>query len=135
MQILTRSEVAQITETGFDAIRYYERIGLLPTPVRGSNKYRQYDETTVERLRFIKQAKKCGFTLSQIKDSLELLHSTGACDKSTDEIIDVKISELDERIIEITKMKEMLKAVKEPLRNMECQKILEFDIGNIAIPK
>lgn len=53
-----------------DAIRFYERQGLLPRPVRSAGGFRQYDRTTVDRLRFIKQAQAHGLTLREVRDLL-----------------------------------------------------------------
>jgi len=55
-----------------ETIRYYERIGLLPPPNRTASGYRQYDETALKQLRFIKRAQELGFTLREIKDLLTL---------------------------------------------------------------
>jgi len=49
-------------------VRYYERIGVLPSPVRADNGYRTYDDRTVERLAFIRRAKHLGCTLDEISD-------------------------------------------------------------------
>ncbi|TFC96784.1 heavy metal-responsive transcriptional regulator [Cryobacterium breve] len=47
-------------------IRFYERRGLLPVPAREGNGYRQYDETAVSRLRFIRSAQMAALTLAEI---------------------------------------------------------------------
>lgn len=53
-----------------DAIRFYERQGLLPRAPRSSGGFRQYDVSTVARLRFIKQAQAHGLTLREVRDLL-----------------------------------------------------------------
>ena len=53
-------------------IRFYEAIGLLPTPQRSPAGYRLYDGADRERLRFIGQAKVIGFTLTEIRAILTL---------------------------------------------------------------
>lgn len=47
------------------ALRYYERLGLLPAPVRASGR-RRYDESALLRLRVIQFARECGFSLDEI---------------------------------------------------------------------
>lgn len=64
--------VARRAGVGVDTIRYYEREGLLPRPHRRSSGYRDYDESAVERLRFIRHAKQLGFSLAEIRDLLSL---------------------------------------------------------------
>ncbi len=51
------------------AIRYYERIGLLPRPKR-TNGIRQYDHETVHRIGMIRVAQDAGFTLAETKTLL-----------------------------------------------------------------
>lgn len=123
--MLTRREVSNLTGIGFDTLRFYEKIGLLILPARGPNGYRQYDENVIERLTYIKWSKKCGFTLDEIRKSLGLFdnqHST----MNTDEIIDSKILEIDNKMNTLLKMKKMLLALKEPLKNRNCNQILSL---------
>jgi DNA-binding transcriptional MerR regulator len=51
-----------------DALRYYERQGLLPRSRRTAGGFREYDDSTVDRVRFIKQAQAHGLTLREIRD-------------------------------------------------------------------
>ena len=53
-----------------DAVRYYERLGLLPKPTRTSGRFRVYPAETVNRLRFIRQAKGLGLELREICELL-----------------------------------------------------------------
>lgn len=51
-----------------DALRYYERLGLLQAPQRTRGGFRVYSAETLDRLRFIKQAQTVGLTLHEIGD-------------------------------------------------------------------
>ena len=53
-----------------DAVRYYERLGLLAKPPRSGGRFRQYPAETVARLRFIRQAKGLGLELREIRELL-----------------------------------------------------------------
>lgn len=53
-------------------IRYYESIGLLPSPRRTAARYRLYGEADRERLRFILKARAIGLTLAEIGEILAL---------------------------------------------------------------
>jgi DNA-binding transcriptional MerR regulator len=55
-----------------EAIRYYERRGLLPTPRRAASGYRIYTPEHVERVDFIKQCQTLGFSLDEIRELMEL---------------------------------------------------------------
>jgi DNA-binding transcriptional MerR regulator len=61
-------ELAAASGLTRDALRYYERQGLLPRSPRTSGGFREYDGAAVERLRFIKQAQAHGLTLREIRD-------------------------------------------------------------------
>jgi MerR family copper efflux transcriptional regulator len=51
-----------------DAVRVYERQGLIEVPERRSNGYRHYSKKFVRRINFIKWAQTLGFTLKEIKE-------------------------------------------------------------------
>jgi MerR family copper efflux transcriptional regulator len=55
-----------------DAIRFYERTALLPRPSRTAGGFRQYADTDLETLRFIRQAQGLGFTLKEVRELLAL---------------------------------------------------------------
>ena len=54
------------------AIRYYERLGLLTTPPRTDTGYRLYSPEAVKRLQFIRKAQNFGLSLQEIKQLVEL---------------------------------------------------------------
>ena len=64
---LTIGDVARRAGVATSAIRYYERIGLLPAPSRVSGQ-RRYGEDVLGRLAFIDVAQQAGFTLREIRD-------------------------------------------------------------------
>ena len=53
-------------------IRFYERRGLLPAPPRRASGYRLYGAETLQRLRFIQEAKALGFSLREIQELFTL---------------------------------------------------------------
>ena len=55
-----------------EAVRFYERTGLLPKPQRTDAGYRLYADADVRRLQFIRQAKHLGFSLQEIVRILRL---------------------------------------------------------------
>lgn len=68
----TIGALAQQAGVAIDTIRYYEREGLLPQPQRRASGYREYAETDVRRVRFIRRAKDLGFSLEEIRELLTL---------------------------------------------------------------
>lgn len=64
--------VAESAGVPAQTIRFYEREGLLPPPSRAANGYRVYDETTLNRLRFIRSAQSAGLTLAEVRSIVDL---------------------------------------------------------------
>ena len=65
-------ELASRTDLGAKTIRYYEEIGLLPPPRRSSSGYRDYEDSALERLAFVRAAQAAGLSLGQIRSILAL---------------------------------------------------------------
>ena len=98
-QVTTIAGFARKGGVGVETIRYYQRRGLLNTPVRAGGGVRRYGEQDLRQLRFIRKAKAAGFTLEQIAELLALDATedrTRARALARKRIIalDVKISEL-----------------------------------------
>jgi MerR family transcriptional regulator, mercuric resistance operon regulatory protein len=69
-------ELSRRTGCNIETIRYYERIGLLPTPAR-RGRYRLYGTEDVGGLAFVRRARELGFTLDEVRTLLGL--GAGAC--------------------------------------------------------
>ncbi|HEY3518444.1 MAG TPA: MerR family transcriptional regulator [Gammaproteobacteria bacterium] len=72
MPTMTIGRLAKEAGVNIDTIRYYERNGLIPKPIRRSSGYREYETADVRRLRFIVRAKDLGFTLAEIAELTSL---------------------------------------------------------------
>ncbi len=95
---LTVGKLAATAEVSANAVRFYEREGLMKTPVKSANGYRLYPPEAAERLRFIKQAQHCGFTLSEVQALLRLRdEASSCCDDVRGKVIEKKL-ELEARI-------------------------------------
>jgi DNA-binding transcriptional MerR regulator len=71
---LTIGQVARSSGIAAKTIRYYEEIGVLPVPRRAASGYRLYDQSGVERLRFIRRARTLGLPLCQLKTLTTMLN-------------------------------------------------------------
>lgn len=111
MKSLTIGQVAKQASIGVETVRFYERRGLLAEPDRKASGYRQYDESAVARLQFIRQAKELGFRLTEIKELLALWFDphTKCCDVRKK--AQAKIVEIDERIESLKVMKKALSRI------------------------
>jgi len=57
-------------------IRHYEKIGLIPAPLRRDSGYRDYSSSDVDRLRFVANARDLGFPIEEIGTLLSLWSDT-----------------------------------------------------------
>ena len=64
--------VAKRIGLSVDAIRFYERNGLLPHPPRTEGGFRRYGDTAVDTLAFSRRVQGLGFKLSEIRGLLRL---------------------------------------------------------------
>jgi DNA-binding transcriptional MerR regulator len=81
-QRLTIGKLAEMADVSANAVRFYEREGLMQVPAKTDSGYRLYDLQAAERLRFIKQAQHCGFALSEIQELLRLRDEATSCCKT-----------------------------------------------------
>jgi DNA-binding transcriptional MerR regulator len=65
-------ELAARAGVKVETIRYYEKIGLLPPPLRTTANYRNYGSAQANRLAFIRQARGLGFDIADIRSLLDL---------------------------------------------------------------
>lgn len=65
-------QAAQASGVTAKMIRYYESIGLIGAAKRTDAGYRQYSDTEVQTLRFIKRSRELGFSIDRIKTLLGL---------------------------------------------------------------
>ena len=107
MKPMTVGQVARLAGVGVETVRFYEKNGLLEEPARRVSGYREYDEETVNRLRFIQRAKELGFTLSEIKELLSLRCSERPCNE-VQERAQAKVAEIEAKVAMLLRMKEVL---------------------------
>ena len=106
-------EVAKAAGVGVDAIRFYERQGLLPEPDRQSSGYRDYRREAVLDLRFIKRAKELGFSLNEISELLQISREPDASAGDVKKLAEEKLAGLEEKIRSLQRMRKALRKVTE----------------------
>jgi DNA-binding transcriptional MerR regulator len=113
-------EVAHRLGLNPQTLYFYERIGLMPNPRRTATGYRLYDQSALERLSFITQAKALGLSLDEIKELLMLQDGQQfSCQEVYDRLLK-KVQQIEETINKL----QTLKAQLTPLLD-QCQKSLE----------
>lgn len=77
--MITIGKLASLTSVSNDTLRYYEQEGLIEPAGRSPAGYRLYDTDSARRIRFIRHAQTCGFTLAEIRDLLVLRRRDKTC--------------------------------------------------------
>lgn len=88
-----------------ETIRFYERSGLLPEPVRSASGYRHYQAIDVRRLRFIRRGRELGFSLEEIKALLALAGEPHSPCAQADRLVHEHLQAIEARIQDLQRMK------------------------------
>lgn len=102
-------QLARAGDTGVETIRYYERRGLMPEPPRAASGYRRYPTDAAGRLRFIRRAKRLGFTLDEIAALLQL--QAGGERAEVKAVAEAKLAEIETRLADLERMRDTLRDV------------------------
>lgn len=96
------NELSKRTGINLETIRYYEKQGILPEPKRLANGYRSYNEESVAQLIFIKNCRRLGFSLEDIKQLNELKFHT-ANHYHADKLVLKQLTLVEEKNFTITR--------------------------------
>ena len=101
-------EVARKSQVGVETVRFYEREGLIALPGRSVSGYRQYSESVVRQIKFIKQAQTLGFSLKEIGGLIKLKNSRNTSCTSIKSTAKARITEIQQKIDALERMKTAL---------------------------
>ena len=112
MGYLRIGELAKLTQTNNETLRFYESRGLLNEPRRSSSGYRLYTQAEVLRVHFIVRAKRMGFSLKEIDEllSLRVDKEQSTCGE-VKELAEHKLADIDRKIAELNRMKNALQQI------------------------
>lgn len=94
-------QVAQQAGVSVDTVRFYERRGVLPAATRRPSGYREFDASTVDRIRSAKAMQDLGFTLDEVVDALHAHDAGGATCASERWRLEAVVDRFDARIAEL----------------------------------
>lgn len=115
MNDLTVSKLAERVGSTPSALRYYERIGLLPEPRRSDGGYRLYDDAAEERVRFIKRAQRFGLRLDEISELLAI-RERGQCPCGhTRELLAGRLGEIEDEMAGLARLRSDIEQMVEDL--------------------
>lgn len=120
--------VAKRIGLSIDAIRFYERNSLLPRPPRTQGGFRQYGETDVETLAFIRRVQSLGFKLSEIRGLLRLRSSRLQPCAPVRRQLEEKLVDVEHKLTDLQRLKRELRSALQ-----RCDKGLRKQKGHCPI--
>lgn len=106
-------ELAQVAQCTVETIRYYEKEGLLPMPERTVANYRNYGQSHVERLHFIRNCRALDMTHAEIQSLLGMMEGPARDCRAINQLLDEHIKHVDVRISELLQLQSQLVMLRE----------------------
>lgn len=116
-------ELSKATGVSTHTIRYYHKSGLIQgkrDEQVQSNNYLHYDEETIDKLEFIRDAKSVGFTISEIARIIDSWHNREFSKSERLSILNDKLDALDCKLNEILDMKQRIIQFKQDVEQDLC---------------
>jgi MerR family copper efflux transcriptional regulator len=107
--VMRIGEVAEAAGLTTKTLRYYEMAGLVAEPGRTPAGYRDYPESVLDRLRFIRASQAAGLSLGQIKGIIAFRDAGQPPCGHVLQVIDDRAADLDDRIAELTTLRDELR--------------------------
>lgn len=105
-------ELAGLAACRVETVRYYEREGLLPAPIRTEGNYRDYGPVHLERLTFIRQCRTLDIPLQEIRQLLEQrTHPEANCDQ-VNALIDRHIARIEQQMAALAELRSRLRVLR-----------------------
>ena len=106
-------ELARVTGTPVETIRYYEREGLLAAPPRTEGNFRIYDESHLKRLSFIRHCRSLDMALDEVRILLRFKDAPAENCGDVNTLLDAHIGHVAARIRELRVLERQLKSLRE----------------------
>ncbi|CAM5584613.1 helix-turn-helix domain-containing protein [Sphingobium scionense] len=100
-------ELSQRTGCNIETIRYYERISLLPVPLR-RGRYRAYGPSDVRRLSFVRRARELGFPIDSVRALLALADGGAASCAQARDLASEHLRDVRVKIADLRRMEQVL---------------------------
>lgn len=116
-------EAAKASGLSVDAIRFYERMGMLPAPPREANGYRRYTAEHVETLRLAAGLRSLGVPLERVGPILRVAHDA-TCADMRDALVAAlaeTVAGIDDQIARLTRLRGRLRSILQGLRRMRAE--------------
>ena len=114
-------EIAGRAWVTVDTVRFYERLGVLPSPEREPSGYRDYAPETVERIQLTRELQAIGFTLTEVIDALAAHDAGGATCKSERWRLDAVLERVDAKLAELDALRGRIVEAREACAAGRCR--------------
>ena len=114
-------EIAHRSGVTVDTVRFYERLGVLPSPEREPSGYRDYAPETVERILLTRELQAIGFTLNEVIDALAAHDAGGATCESERWRLDAVLKRVDAKIAELDALRGRIVEAREACAGGRCR--------------
>jgi MerR family mercuric resistance operon transcriptional regulator len=125
MTMLQIGQISKQTGVSIDAIRFYERSGLLATPPRSEGGFRLYSSSDLSTLQFIRGLQALGFSLNEIRDFLSLRGNDLRACSEVRKMLDHKLRDIHAKRIALStleaELKDALTKCNSQLRQSACK--------------
>jgi DNA-binding transcriptional MerR regulator len=114
-------QVAAEAGVSVDTVRFYERRGVLPTPQRRPSGYREYEPSTVERIRVTRDLQQLGLSLDEV---IAALHDHDAGNTDRDEQLarlEAVIERIDTKITDLRNTRRTIRDAIDACRSGNCR--------------
>lgn len=100
-------------------IRYYEHVGVLAPPARTPSGYRDYDETVLDRLTFVRAAQSVGLTLGEIREIVALRDRGETPCAHVAGLLERRAGDIEERIAALQRLQGELTRLSSRARSLD----------------
>ncbi|MEQ8734604.1 MAG: Cu(I)-responsive transcriptional regulator [Rhodospirillaceae bacterium] len=101
-------EASRLSGLPAKTIRYYEATGLIAPPVRAENGYRDYSDSDVHKLRFVRHSRGLGFSVDECAQLLSLYEDKNRQSADVKAIAQKHLTEIDAKILELQELRATL---------------------------
>jgi DNA-binding transcriptional MerR regulator len=105
------AELARLAGVSTDALRHYERVGVLPAPQRTAGNYRVYPASALDRVRLIRRCLAFGFSLAELARIFKVRERGGVPCREARELGKAKLVDVERRLVDLTSLRAQLKKI------------------------
>jgi MerR family mercuric resistance operon transcriptional regulator len=108
-KLMRIGEMSRQTGVSIDAIRFYERNGLLVAPIRSEGGFRLYSPDALSALQFIRNLQMLGFSLDEVREFVSLRTNDLRACSAVQKILDHKLRDIHAKKIALVRLEAELK--------------------------